>query len=86
MYVLELNHDPENLPESEQDGVDNLDSTNVCDKDFEGLDGDDIKHKGMELSVGARGKYHEDDLADIRNKQLELDLNLRAKGRYPFSV
>ncbi|KAK4876889.1 hypothetical protein RN001_009395 [Aquatica leii] len=92
VYVLEINegskiyHDSAlneegkyDLPSesSDRDQIDNFDS-NMCGKDFEGLDNDDDKHKNSDL----RSKYHEvDSLAsDIRNKQFDLDLNLRGKG------
>ncbi|KAB0792661.1 hypothetical protein PPYR_14620 [Photinus pyralis] len=91
VYVLEINdgkmyHDNAlndecnkyDLPSesSERDQVESFDS-NMCNKDFENIDSDDIKHKVSEL----RSKYEVESLAsEIRNKQFEIDLNLRTKS------
>ncbi|KAK5642149.1 hypothetical protein RI129_008316 [Pyrocoelia pectoralis] len=92
VYVLEINdggkmyhentlNDESNkydLPSesSDRDQVENFDS-NMCNKDFDNIDSDDSKHKVSEL----RCKYEVESLAsEIRNKQFEIDLNLRTKG------
>ncbi|KAF5277471.1 hypothetical protein FQR65_LT03808 [Abscondita terminalis] len=89
VYVLEINENAKiyhdnalndegkyELPSesSDRDQIDNFDS-NMCGKDFESLDNEDVKHKNTDL----RSKYHEVE-NEIRNKQFELDLNLRGKG------
>lgn len=67
---------------SDRDQVENFDS-GICNKDFEDIDNEDGKHKNPELGVQSlRTKYHDAESlsSDLRNKQFELDLNLRTKG------